>query len=125
MLAEAARVAHALRILLKRAGHAPDACDDLLKALSKQESAELQRSHGRIESRKRFKAGFSQPLLQKLSRSLLFIDEGGKSNPEPLLYGPRYFSVGAVALGERDARNYKHAADALKIQFWHDRHDIS
>ncbi len=105
-------------VLLKRADLKSDACDDLLTLLSRQESAELQRSHGRIEPRKRFKAGFSQPLLQKLPRSLLFIDEGGKSNPEPRLPGPRYFSVGAVAIGVRDAQKYVRAADAVKMRFF-------
>jgi len=57
-------------------------------------------------------------LLQDFPRSLLFIDEGGRSNPEPLLPGPRYFALGGVAINEEDAEAYIQEADRIKLQFF-------
>ncbi|HLB29728.1 MAG TPA: DUF3800 domain-containing protein [Dehalococcoidia bacterium] len=117
-LAEAGNIAHALKVLLARAEFDTRTCDELIAAIARQEQIELQRSHGRIESRKRFKYGSSHPLLDSRPKSNLYIDEGGKSNPEPLLAGPRYFALGAVALPEEEVISYCSRADEIKAAFF-------
>jgi hypothetical protein len=116
LLAEAGRVARAVEVLLKRAGSDATACSDLIKHLERQEQIELQRAHGRIEPRKRFKKHSPQPLLEKRPRSLLYIDETGKSRLEPIV--PSFFSLGAVALPEEEVDNYRAAADDIKLDFF-------
>lgn len=103
---------------MRRAGVDTDLCGRLIADLTTTERIQLQRSYGRIEPRARFKGGFSHPLLTSFPRNHLYIDEGGKSNPEPLLQGPRYFALGAISLTEEAGNDYIHRADALKLEFF-------
>jgi len=116
-LAEAARVARALEILLERAEFPKDACTKLVSELGAQERAEVQKAHGRIEARRRFKKHSAQPLLDQRPISHLHIDEAGKSNPENLP-GRTFFALGGVALQEPKGSVYCRAADEIKLEFF-------
>ncbi|HTE85483.1 MAG TPA: hypothetical protein VK821_12195 [Dehalococcoidia bacterium] len=103
---------------MQRAGVDTDSCDELLRDLTATELIELQRGYGRLEPRARYKGVASQPLLTNLAVNHLYIDEGGKSNPEPLVPGPRYFSLGAVALTDEAGADYIRRADEVKQEFF-------
>ncbi len=118
ILSEAGRTARALEVLLQRANFDTSQCVGLIKELAKQEQAELQKAHGRIESRRRFKPHAPHPLLEDRPRNLLFLDESGKSNPEPLLAGPRFFALAAIAIAEEDFDDYCVDADEIKRYFF-------
>lgn len=118
LLAEAGRLLHAVKLLLIHAEYPTEACEHVLRSVIEREQIELQRSLGRIEPRKRFRRGSSHPLLERLPRSLLFIDESGKSFPEPALPAPHYFALGAVAMGEQELASYVVRADAVKQRFF-------
>lgn len=118
LLSEAGRVARILEILLARAGFPSDICRDLVRQLAAKEQVELQRAHGKIEPRNRFKGHSSHPLLEARSLTGLYVDESGKSIPEPKLSGPRFFSLGAVALDDAGVEAYCQAADKVKLEFF-------
>jgi len=119
LLAEAARVTRAVEVLLKRAEFEAETCSELIKQLSLREQIELQRSYGRIEARKRFKPHVSHPLLEKRPRSMLYIDENGKSKPEPLAEArPTVFTLGAITMPAESVDDYCAAADEIKLQFF-------
>lgn len=111
-------VARALEVLLKRADFSSDSCEALANEIASQERRELLRSAGRLESRKRFKGMAGHPILDKRMVGHLYIDEGGKSNPEPNIAGPTYFALGAVAISDLSAVAYRASADLLKTQFF-------
>ena len=117
MLAEAAQVANTLRVLLKRAEFDSTSCTKLIRELGGHERSYLQKSFGRIEPRRRFKGHDPQPLLAHRMLHGLYIDECGKSMPEPSL-GPTYFALGAVAMIEEDVASYRAAADRIKLEFF-------
>ena len=117
MLSEASKVARSLEVLLRRADFDTSVCSELLKTLGGYEQSQLQKSYGRIESRKRFKGQVPQPLLAGRVTNYLYIDECGKSKREPLR-GPTFFSLGAVAMSEEAASSYRVAADQLKTEFF-------
>jgi len=120
LLSEAGRLASVLEALIERAGHDTEACSQLIKNLAKSEEVELHRGYGRVEPRTRFKKKNSgAPLLEKRPRNLLYIDESGKSIPQPL--GPNhppFFALGAVAMQQEEVDNYCAAADAIKLEFF-------
>lgn len=115
MLAEAQAVARALEVLMKRASFDATLSTEIVKALARQEVVELQRAHGRVESRKRFKKHSSQPLLDKRPRNNLYIDESGKSAREP--HVPAFFALGSVAMTEEAVASYCRTADEIKRDF--------
>jgi len=91
----------------------------LIKEMAEEEQVELHKGYGRIEPRRRFKPHDSHPLLKKRPRSGLFIDENGKSNPEPRVRErPTVFCLGAVAMPEEAVDNYRAAADEIKLEFF-------
>ena len=120
LLSEAGRVALVLEALLERAGHDTQACKDLVKVLTKSEESELHRGYGRIEPRKRFKRkGTGAPLLERRTRNLIYIDESGKSIPQPLTFRhPPFFALGAVAMQQEEVDNYCASADEIKLEFF-------
>lgn len=73
-----------------------------------------------MEGRARFKRKHSShPLLENRLRSMLFIDESGKSFPEPRVQRhPPFFALGAVAMNEEDVEYYRAAADEIKLEFF-------
>ncbi len=117
LLSEAAKVGQLFINLLMRAGQNTDACESLIRSLGGIEHSQLIKSYGRIESRKRFKKLSSQPLLDKRKTNALYVDENGKSKPEPLT-GPTFFSVGAVAMETDDIERYIIDANRLKQKFF-------
>lgn len=87
--------------------------------MAESEKHEVQRGFGRIESRKRFKIGSGHPLLENRPRSILFIDESGKSKPEPPSpLAPPYFALGAVAMAAETVEDYCAAANEIKQEFF-------
>jgi hypothetical protein len=110
-------VARMLEVLVKRADCDASAVTGLIKELATRERIELDRGHGRIEPRTRFKPHVSQPLLERRRRSMLYIDENGKSAPEPLPQ-PSVFALGAVAMPEEAVDDYCAAADEVKLEFF-------
>lgn len=120
LLSEAGRMARVLEVLLKRANYDTHACSKLIKDLAEKEQIELHRSQGRIEPRTRFKKKHSgHPLLEKRPRNLLYIDESGKSIPQPLNpLHPPFFALGAIAMKQEEVDNYCVAADAIKLKFF-------
>jgi hypothetical protein len=119
LLAEAGQVARVLEVLLKRADFDPKVVSDLVKELAKKEQSELQRGYGRIEPRRRFKPHVSHPLLEQRPRSLLFVDESGKSSSEPpALTRPPVFVLGGIAMAEEAVDDYRVAADEIKQHFF-------
>jgi len=117
LLAQAGRIARVLEILLKRAEFSRDDCTEIVTELRIQEQAELQRAYGRIEPRKRFKGHSSHPLLEKRPISRLYLDENGKSGPEPF-DRPAFFTLGAIAIAEEDIAAYCTRADEIKREFF-------
>ena len=119
-LAEAGQVSRLLEVLVKRSGHDPAVVRKLIKDLAVDEQIQLTKAHGRIERRTRFKKKLSgQPLLDTRLRNTLFIDESGKSIPEPRVTGhPPFFALGAVAMNEEAIDYYCAAADKIKLEFF-------
>ena len=117
-LGQANRLAQALLALLQRAEFDPSPLHELLERITKEERAALQRGHGRIEPRRRFKGQSSHPLQDQRQVNYVFLDESGKSIPEaPNL--PQVFALGAVAFADESAmRDYIQRADTLKRQFF-------
>jgi len=111
-------LAQALRVLLSRAGLDIAACEALSQEIASQEQAELLRAHGRIASRKRFKGQSSQPILENRPVLNLFLDESGKSFPEPALTGASYFALGGIAISDLEVKMYCERADAIKAEFF-------
>jgi hypothetical protein len=113
-LAEATRLAEIVAVLTGEAGVDADPAWDLAKSLGKAEQAELLRSYGRVEPRKRFKGG---PISRgpEVESNLLYIDESGKSgigHGEPW----EVFSLAGIALRADAASDYRRRADDLKRQ---------
>jgi hypothetical protein len=119
LLSEAGQLARVVEILLKRAEFDDGgSVQELVKQLADREKIELQKSHGRIESRGRFKPHVGHPLLEKRPRSGLYIDENGVSKPEPHAPSrPTVFSLGAIAMPEEAVDNYRVAAE-IKQEFF-------
>ena len=117
LLAEAGKVARLLEILLKRADYNTDSYKELVKDLAGYENSQLVKSYGKLESRKRYKGQSSQPLLDERNINALYVDENGKSNPEPLA-APTFFTLGAIAVKPDDAASYTNMADKLKKEFF-------
>lgn len=112
-------------MLLKRAGFDHESVTELIKQLAKQEQIELQRGYGRIEPRRRFKPYAGHPLLEQRRRNMLFIDESGKSAPEPSTPSrPTVFALGGIAMHEEAVDDYCVAADEIKLEFFN-RRDIT
>jgi hypothetical protein len=120
LLSEAGQVARIVEVLLKRAEFDDGgSVGELIKELADREKIDLQKSHGRIESRGRFKPHVGHPLLEKRPRNGLYIDENGVSKPEPPAHSrPTVFSLGAVAMPEESVDDYRVAADEIKQEFF-------
>ena len=118
LLSEAAKVVRSLGILLQKAGLDPPQCKELSNLIVNRERTELQRSFGYVEARNRFKSNSSQPLLEKRPTSELYLDENGKSNPEPFLKDPQFFSLGGVAMSNDEKVVYIEEADRIKKEFF-------
>ncbi len=118
LLAEASRVVRSLEVLLLRAGVDPALCKELGDLIVNREQAELQRSYGYVEPRKRFKRNASQPLLERRPTGGLYLDENGKSNPEPHLDSPQFFSLGGIAMSVEAEEAYIREADRIKRDFF-------
>jgi hypothetical protein len=118
LLREAGAVARLLEVLLKRADCELPECTDLIQTIAAQEKSEVQRGYGRIESRKKYKTGSSHPLLENRPRSILFIDESGKSEPQPVGEAPPFFALAAVCLPEEKIDDYVVAANEVKLEFF-------
>jgi hypothetical protein len=116
LLAEAGRVARAVEVLLCRAQFDATPLQALIKDLGEQERIELMRSHGRIEPRTRFKRGTSHPLLAGWGINAFFLDECGKSHPDPK--GTQVFTLAGIAMNAEDTDAYREAADKLKTEFF-------
>ena len=116
LLSGAGNVARSLLVILERADFDTALCAELLKQLGREEAKQLQISYGRVEPRRRFKRASPQPILQNRPINLIFPDECGISNPEPLP-PPRVFALGAVAMDAAAADEYRLRADALKRKF--------
>lgn len=118
LLSEAGQVARALEVLMARAGYPSAKVAEILKELAAQEHTELQRGYGRLESRTRFKTPASHPLLDHLPPNLLYVDESGKSFPEPKQPDANFFALGAVSLDNLGKQDYEKRADAVKQAFF-------
>lgn len=119
LLSESGQVARALQVLLKRAEFDSRILAEFIGKITQSELTELHRGYGRLESRKRFKPHVSHPLLEKRPRSELFIDENGKSVPEPSNASEAaVFSLGAVAMPAEAVDDYCVAANEIKLQFF-------
>ena len=118
LLGEAARVGRVFEILLNRASYPPEAIQLLLKDIAKAEESHLQRAHGKIEARRRFKGQTSAPLLAGRSTNLLYLDESGRSAPEPLQPGAATFALSGISLTQESVDQYRVAADAIKHSFF-------
>lgn len=117
LLAEAGKVARLLESLLERADYNTDDYKKLVRDLAGHENSQLVKTYGRLESRKRYKGQSSQPLLEDRITNSLYVDENGKSKPEPLAT-PTFFSLGAISMTPDDADSYRYAADELKNDFF-------
>src|SRR3972149_461072 len=116
-LSEAGSVLRAAGALLARAGVDRTGYQELIQKVAEAEQVELQRAYGRIEPRKRFKKHSSYALLEKRPRSVLYIDEGGRSFIDPSgKYA--FFALGGVAMPEEKEDDYIVAADEIKLAFF-------
>lgn len=117
LLAEAERIARVLEIFLQRADYPSDTISQLIRDIAIQQRAELQRAHGRIEPRTRFKSPTGHPLLRQLPISHLYVDESGTPH---VVKGsaPEYFALGAIAIGNDEANRYRERADTIKERFF-------
>jgi len=118
LLREAGLIARSLEVLLKRANCEIPGCAELIGKIAEQEKSEAQKGYGRLESRKKYKTGSSHPLLENRPRSILFIDESGKSEPQPIAEAPPYFALAAVCLPEEKFDDYVFAANEVKLEFF-------
>ena len=101
--------------LLGRAQYEAPALDALLGAIHEEETSELLRSAGRIESRQRFKYQSGQPLHEERVDDFLFLDESGRSD----FRSPgAYFVLGGIAMDPHDVQSYVERADDLKLKFF-------
>ncbi len=117
LLAEAGRVGHALKALLRRASFGTSTVDALSEAMQREEMRHLQIAQGRIESRRRFGKHASQPILDSRQCHELFLDESGKSSVEPVA-GPTFFALAGIAMNPEDAEAYCVEADKVKMEFF-------
>ena len=95
----------------------------LLRSL---EADALMRAHGRIEGRQRFKrsSGKGAPAHEARELIHLFVDESGRSFV-PTGISEGWFALGAIAMTDEEAQDYRVRADALKAQFFIDPADIT
>jgi hypothetical protein len=117
LLAEAGRIGHALKALLRRADFGTGTIDTLAEAMQREEMRQLQLGYGKIESRKRFGKHAAQPILDHRVISELFLDESGNSAAEPLP-GPTFFALAGIAMEQDAAKDYRIAADRIKMEFF-------
>jgi hypothetical protein len=117
LLSEAGYLVRALEVLLVRANYNSDQIKSISETIKQKELIELQRSYGRVQSRKKLKNKSGHPLLEGRATNCLFIDEAGKSSPEPHLQ-KSYFSLAGIAIDQEDIDNYIVAADELKLHFF-------
>lgn len=116
-LAEAGRVAAALKALMARGGLDTGEIDVLTALIHEREQTELMRANGRIEPRKRF-TGAGVPSRGR-PLDLLSIDESGRSYMQPDGgEAPSWFALGGVAMSEEEASSYRRRADELKVHFF-------
>ena len=116
-VAHAARILELARFILRDSGFERSALDDLITELTGIEAAELQRAHGKVGSRKRFKHGSSHPLLDSRSTIFLFIDESGKDDVGSQSM-ENVFALGAISIDDEDSREYVTRADDLKQKYF-------
>ena len=118
LLAEAGLVARSLGVLLRRSGHADPDIEQLCKDLKASERAELQRGYGHLAPRSRYKGNAPHPLIGKHLTDLLYLDESGRSVPEPNQPNADYFALGAIALDDTARDDYCQRADVIKQAFF-------
>ena len=116
-LSEARAIARVLGILLANANSDTALIKQLRADIEKQEMIALQRAHGPIAPRKRFKGQKPHALLENRPINFLYVDEAGKSTREPLL-NPTFFSLGAVAIDEAESARYCERANSIKQEFF-------
>ena len=116
-LSEAHAVARVLDILLADTGIGADLSKQLLAEIEKQEMIALQRAHGPIAPRKRFKGHKPHALLENRPINCLYVDEAGKSTRESLPR-PTFFSLGAVAIDKAEGAWYCERANSIKQEFF-------
>ncbi len=116
-LSEGYALARLLELLLSDTNVDTASCRQILVAIEKQERIALQRAQGRIEPRKRFKGHSAQPLLDSRALNNLYVDEGGKSNPETIDV-PTFFALGVVAIDDEEHERYCERADEIKKEFF-------
>jgi hypothetical protein len=116
-LAEAGRLIRIVEALLNDAEFDTAPYRGLAEEIRTREQAELMKAHGRLAPRKRFRHQSGQPLHEKRTSNLLFIDESGVSHPEKQ-QTKAFFVLGAVALHEEHVPDYCSAADDLKRAFF-------
>jgi hypothetical protein len=104
-------------VLLQRASFDTPLCEQLAREIAEQELRELQRAHGHIESRVRFKPQSSHPLLENRRVNRLYIDECGTSHPQSTAKQP-VFALAAVAMDVESVQAYRQAADEIKKEFF-------
>ncbi len=114
-LGEAARLAEAVRIVLRRAkyGDLP-AVQRLISAIRVDENDALTKAEGAIRSRKKFKHKTGHPLHAGKPSNLLFLDESGRADHK----GQRHFALAAVSMSETAATSYQQRADRVKTAFF-------
>lgn len=117
------RMAATLSFLLRRI-HDPlaEQAAALQRALADSQRVALERSRGRIESRRRFRrsASGSNPVREGRPLNWLFIDESGDDRPARNQDKDAWFALGAVALSLEEARTYEQRASQLKLAFFGD-----
>jgi len=107
-------LAELVAILAGEAGVDAAEAWELAKSLGKAEQADLLRSYGRVEPRKRFKGG---PIsrVPEADVNRLYIDESGKSgigHGEPW----QVFSLAGIAMKSGHAMSFRARADELKVR---------
>lgn len=117
LLSEAQMIARTLEVLLRRAGYDPSLCRQLAQDIKQKELVQLQKSYGRVQSRKKIKNNSGHPLLEGRPTNCLFLDESGKSYPEPHL-AESFFALGAISIEEENCNNYTTWADDIKMAFF-------
>ncbi len=114
-------MAKLLHLLLERAGSEDVASAKALEQnIAAAEAIALQRSHGRLESRTRFRRPNSggNPVREDRPRHFLFLDEAGTSQPPPERGKEAWFALAGVAMSSGRAMIYQEEADALKRWFF-------
>ena len=117
-LAEAGRVADALRALLTGAGVTIPEVEKVCAVIKDAELAALQRAHGRIESRRRTKHRSGNPIRDGRRLEHLFVDESGSAVPMTTLGQQPWFALGAVAMTDEQIADYRERADSVKLEFF-------